>query len=367
MLINAGMPAIYWPWAVEHVCFITNRLHCLRTNKTPIIDFIQGLNQPYPDKIDFLHLPRFGCREYKLISPRPGKFNARAEKGWFLGYQKNTSKNFIIYYPHWTPPHGWKWVESFSPHATFNEDTMFGDVSTSADKQTTLSYWANNHLLSSHLPDSEVPSQIPPSSEREHTSPISNWHQLASDDKTTTKSHPIGEYAHPPQAPQPTPEYTLPSSPLTPTGEPTPPSPSLQPRAENILAPQPSQHESNQITDPAHTIISDDPNSIMTRKTNTPSFSNDDFSDDESIYAESEVSKELTITGIQADPSPTLFEQTTDPAEQKIEVSDKIMTGWDPLPQLAGQKRTRSQDPQATQIKRGRHVIRHNYNNLNKG
>lgn len=72
MLIDAGMPAIYWPWAVEHACYINNRLYCLRTKKTPIVDFMQGLDQPYPDKIDFSHLPRFGCRAYKLISPRPG-------------------------------------------------------------------------------------------------------------------------------------------------------------------------------------------------------------------------------------------------------------------------------------------------------
>ena len=100
MLIDAGMPVIYWPWAVEHACFITNRLYCLRTKRVPIIDFMQSLKQPFTNQIDFSTVPRFGCRAYKLITPKPGKFNARAEKGWFLGFQKNTSKNFIIYFPH---------------------------------------------------------------------------------------------------------------------------------------------------------------------------------------------------------------------------------------------------------------------------
>lgn len=114
---------------------------------------------------------------------------------------------------------------------------MFGDVLSSTDKQTTLSYWANNHLLSSEQLDSEIPSQIPSTSEKEHTSPISNGHQSTTNNTTTIKSHPIGEHTQPPQAPQPTPEHKQASSPLPSTGEPTPPSPPLQPRAENVLAP----------------------------------------------------------------------------------------------------------------------------------
>ncbi|KAI0992311.1 hypothetical protein K3495_g15875, partial [Podosphaera aphanis] len=116
MLIDARMPACYWPWAVEHACFITNRLYCLRTKSVPIIDFLQGLRQPHPETIDFSNLPRFGCRAYKLINPKPGKFDPRAEMGWFIGFQKNTNKNFLIYHPHWTAAQGWKWRESFTPH-----------------------------------------------------------------------------------------------------------------------------------------------------------------------------------------------------------------------------------------------------------
>lgn len=39
MLIDANMPPCFWLRALEHSCYITNRLYCLRTKKTPLIDF----------------------------------------------------------------------------------------------------------------------------------------------------------------------------------------------------------------------------------------------------------------------------------------------------------------------------------------
>ncbi|KAI0997539.1 hypothetical protein K3495_g10647 [Podosphaera aphanis] len=127
MLIDAKMPPCYWSWAIQHACFILNRLYCIRTKKVPIIDFLKGLRQPHWEKVDLRNIPRFGCRAYKLTQPKPGKFEPRAEKGWFMGFQTNTSKNFLILHPHQTPIQGWKWVVSFTPHATFNEDDVFGN------------------------------------------------------------------------------------------------------------------------------------------------------------------------------------------------------------------------------------------------
>lgn len=129
MLIDAGMPASFWPWAVQHACFITNRLYCLRTKKVPLIDFLKSLSQPHADQIDFTNLPRFGCRAYKLIHPKHGNFEPRASKGWFLGFQQGTSKNFIIFHPQQTSSQRSRWVLSITPHVTFNEDVMFGDKS----------------------------------------------------------------------------------------------------------------------------------------------------------------------------------------------------------------------------------------------
>ncbi|KAI0992889.1 hypothetical protein K3495_g15295, partial [Podosphaera aphanis] len=62
MLIDARMPATYWPWAVDHACFIANRLYCLRTKQIPLTDFMQGLNQPHTGQVDLRYTPRFGCR-----------------------------------------------------------------------------------------------------------------------------------------------------------------------------------------------------------------------------------------------------------------------------------------------------------------
>ena len=118
MLIDAGMPPIYWAWALHHACFIINRLYCIRTKRVPIIDFLQGLRQPHTEKVDLTNLPRFGCRAYKLITPKPGKFQPRAVKGWFVGFQANTNKNFLIFHPHYTPRQGWKWIKSFTPHTS---------------------------------------------------------------------------------------------------------------------------------------------------------------------------------------------------------------------------------------------------------
>ncbi|KAI0993580.1 hypothetical protein K3495_g14604, partial [Podosphaera aphanis] len=96
LLIDSNMPPCYWTWAIHHACFIINRLYCIRTKNLPIIDFLKGLRQPHSEKIDLRNIPRFGCRAYKLITPKPGKFEPRADKGWFLGFQANTSRNFLI-------------------------------------------------------------------------------------------------------------------------------------------------------------------------------------------------------------------------------------------------------------------------------
>lgn len=75
MLIDARMPFCYWPQSIKHACFIFNRLNCLRTKMVPLIDSLQGLNQPDPEKIDFSNLPCLGCRAHKYINPNPDKFS----------------------------------------------------------------------------------------------------------------------------------------------------------------------------------------------------------------------------------------------------------------------------------------------------
>lgn len=160
MLIDARMPPHFWPWAVEHACFVNNRFYCLRTKRVPIFDFLQGLKQPHHDRVDFSCLPRFRYRAYKLIDSKPGKFEPRAEKWWFVGFPKNTSKNYLIYHPRWAPKQGWKSIESCTPHITFNEDTIFGDMLNATDRYRTKSYLASENPLPI---EKDKPSNLPPS------------------------------------------------------------------------------------------------------------------------------------------------------------------------------------------------------------
>lgn len=43
------------------------------------------------------------------------------------------------------------------------------------------------------------------------------------------------------------------------------------------------------------------------------------------------------------------------------------MTGWDPVPQLAGTKRVRSPEAQTTRTRSGREIVRHDHKRLNHG
>lgn len=139
-LIGAGMPVWYWEWAVHHSCYITNRLYNLRTKKTPVTDFKAGLKQPYNHRVTLKNIPKFGCRAYKTMEPKPGKFQPRAEMGWFLGFQQNTSKNFAILHSHQTKT-GPVWKVSYTPHASFDESITLGSVMSSIEKQNTAAYW----------------------------------------------------------------------------------------------------------------------------------------------------------------------------------------------------------------------------------
>lgn len=112
----------------------------------PIIDYLDGLKQPHNEKIDFSYLPHFGRRVYKLIHPEPGKFEGRAKKGWFVGFERTTSKNYLKYHLHWTPQRRWNWKESCTPHVRFNEDEIFGDQLNFFGKQNTISLWSSSNL-----------------------------------------------------------------------------------------------------------------------------------------------------------------------------------------------------------------------------
>ncbi|KAI0994885.1 hypothetical protein K3495_g13296 [Podosphaera aphanis] len=389
MLIDAGMPASFWPWAIQHACFITNRLYCLRTKKVPLTDFLQGLNQPHVDQIDLSNLPRFGCRAYKLISPKPGKFESRATKGWFLGFQQ-TSKNFIIYHPQQTPSQRLKWITSFTPHVTFNEDVMFGDEPSNRQQPS-------NDCINS-LPIFIVPTTptIPPltrnsqtatqfEGENQASSPESIITESSSSEDMTTEPPPSENMNQAPSS-----ESIITESPSS-EDTPTEPPPSEEsPIFQDLTGRTSLQHteahyplESIATVDDMP-IYSESPTpSPPTQKTplkltypssiyeqTRPSLIDftplqSDTNDQQEFGPENDILDTISIhqktePRRQQNPQETALDTIEDPL-------DFVMTGWQPIPQIAGQKRSHSPEPEMMETRHGRKVKKHDYNLLHHG
>ena len=369
MLIDAGMPPCFWPWALEHSCFITNRLYCLRTKKVPVIDFLEGLAQPHNEKIDFSLLPRFGCRAYKLIEPKPGKFEARAEQGWFLGFQKNTNKNYLVYHPHLTPKQGFKWVESFTPHVTFNEDVVFGDMLSSVDQQKTRSYWTNttdlplDNSLTTSIPVPLPKSQIQKFEGEINSSILTQKSTSEQPNALESQSRPesapivpaIPPVNRPPLVNKKLDVSTLKTIPTVPTnlwlekstkidGTEVLPEPTSPQVLNNDFPPgPPSSVESEYDSSDEHTSEVEEPEVVRNEPNNLDS-----------------TSREL----IRQEENNALARVDDDKLQDKY---DQIMTGWDAVAPIAGHKRNRSPDDQATRSKRGRPIKRLDYHKLHHG
>ncbi|KAI0994963.1 hypothetical protein K3495_g13218, partial [Podosphaera aphanis] len=415
MLLDARMPPCFWPWAVEHAVFITNRLYCLRTKSVPIVDFLRGLKQPHHEKVDFSCLPRFGCRAYKLIDPKPGKFKARAEKGWFVGFPKNTSKNFLIYHTRLTTKSGWKWIESCSPHVTFNEDVMFGDMLNTFDKQKTINYWARQNPLPVEEISASI-SQYPRSyqtvngfeGERLSSSPerqaVSSSSLSVHPKETELATREVSGQLS--EEPHTVPIVTVENSPSHPVAPPELPPQALE-SLSNHQRSQPEKHgmigappTEPQIEPPAVPEILEEQwprqpiekDNLTGSSSSSPNQPNhvDEFSDYESEYLSptpSEQSDHLDLTESFGDDdysqNEQLVTQTHDivyeqpdqgeldsshsPAELEQEVYDQVMTGWTEIPPIAGQKRLHSPEPEMIRSKRGRPVKKVDYYKLHHG
>lgn len=332
MLIDARMPPCFWPWAVEHSCFVTNRLYCLRTKMVPLVDFLHGLKQPHNNKIDLSFLPRFGCRAYKLIQPKPStKFEARAEKGWFFGFQKNTNKNFLIYHPHSTPKQSWKWVESVSPHVTFDENIMFGDMLSDFDKQKTISYWSigntTKHVEQPQFTHEALPPNQSQSSPRFEGEPSSS----------------SGE--HDPSTSPP------PNTPII-SDEHWPKQSDKLDELATLTDLIPSTDNQDQFSEPFSPVISESDNQII-------SLQNDDTSLTERTSTQNEDSP---FQQNQGESGPLVG-----PIDEDQPRYDQIMTGWDEVRPIAGHKRNRSTEPTTTRSKRGRPIIKLDYHRMHHG
>ncbi|KAI0994088.1 hypothetical protein K3495_g14095, partial [Podosphaera aphanis] len=357
MSIDARMPATYWPWAVDHACFIANRLYCLRTKQILLTDFMQGLHQPHTGQVGLRYTHRFGCRPIKLITPKPGKFEPRATKGWFIGFQKNTSKNFIVYHPHYASTQGWKWIESFTPHASFNEDVMFGDELPSTIQQHTHSYWANNNSLFSET-------------------------NINTQRSRNTSTHDF-------QTPEPFEGENLPSTPavdpVIADDPPTPAESEEQSSQTYSRSPSPASCDNEQ-SSPAESHHTDQ-TSQSPSPPSTPYCHSQELILQPENQGESSAEEDLEeITYDQVmtgwDPIRPIAGQKRahsperdHSSEEDLEETpyDQVMTGWDPLRSVAGQKRPHSPDreyspPKETMTtRRGRQVVKHDYKRLHYG
>ncbi|KAI0991776.1 hypothetical protein K3495_g16411, partial [Podosphaera aphanis] len=171
LLIDAGMPVIFWAWAISHAIFLTNQLFNLSTKNVPTLHFHKALKIAHHELVDFTCLPRFGCKAYRTLSKpeKGGKFDPRAQIGWFIGFQVNTTKNALIISPHKTPHHEWTWKVFCTPHASFHEGSMYGPAMAELSHLTPKEYHSGGGL-GFDLPAATENDFIPPSSI--HSPPI---------------------------------------------------------------------------------------------------------------------------------------------------------------------------------------------------
>lgn len=148
LLIDAGMPTLFWPWAISHAVFLTNHLYNLTTKKVLILHFHQSLNIAHHELMDFTCLPRFGCKAYRTLNkPEKGsKFDPRAQVGWFIGFQSNTTKNALILTPYKTARSSLTWKVYYTPHAAFNENVMYGPTIEKLKQLTPQEFYSGGGL-----------------------------------------------------------------------------------------------------------------------------------------------------------------------------------------------------------------------------
>lgn len=107
MIIEAGFLIRLWNFAVQHSQYITNRIVNIGTKEIPLYDFKSDLGLT-TSPIDHTNTMRFGCKAYKHIdkndpkSVKSAKFAPRADVYWFVGFQKNTSTNYLLWRPTWS-------------------------------------------------------------------------------------------------------------------------------------------------------------------------------------------------------------------------------------------------------------------------
>lgn len=284
--------------------------------------------------------------------------------GWLLGFQKNTSKNYKIYHPHWTPSQGWKWIESFTPHVTFNEDIMFGDMLSSIDQNKTKTYWSSenrfaeeNKVSSFLVPQKDVQTR---QFEGENivNSSAPKVPDLPSINNKVEVSIPTSVKKSENQDP--------PAVPMLPTEMwPQAIQDNSLVRVDDSIVVQPVSHMNQPLGPPSSVGSESDSHQDYVDESDDQEYSpieqgvvcHKDRSS--SLEDTNERNTELIHQGEQLD-----LVATKDAQEERY---DQIMTGWDPTPPVAGVKRSRSPEQEISYSKRGRPVKKVDYKKLHYG
>lgn len=166
-------------------------------------------------------------------------------------------------------------------------------------------------------------------------------------------------------------EHIPPPPPAKHRGEHIPPPPPTENNGEHLSPPLTNYNDNSLIPlEPQGTLI--EPDSTNQALAQNPDTAND-LSDTESFLSETEEEGESSLPLTKSDENeskelePSSSASLPDQNKHEIEVYDKIMTGWDPVPLVAGQKRACPPEQQTMRTKRGRKVTRHDYKRLHHG
>lgn len=303
-------------------------------------------------------------------------------KGWFLGFQPNTNKNYIIYHPQHTPSQGYKWILSFTPHVTFNEDVMFCEKSEHQSQyqssdylNSTLNFPSPNYQASIPLTAIGQPApQVEGEYEPHPLEDVATDHQVPlSEDITTELSQSqeiindlISHETTPITSPiiSPTHPIATESNPLLPREAQNPSQPASiidEFSIAELTAPSsPTQPTQLQLSYPL-------PNDEQTQPHDEEvlPYQLDIYHQQHKPIIENNITDIINIT-----------EQPTSQGEQRLEEIesdtndeplDFLMTGWEPPPSLAGQKRPHSPENEIVKTRSGRKVKKYDYSLLHHG
>lgn len=281
--------------------------------------------------------------------------------------EKNTSKNYLIYHPHWTPQRGWKWIETYTPHVTFSEDEIFGDHLNSFDKQKTISYWSSSNLTSLN----RVPSLSNIVPQENQTSYKFEGEQLSN--QSSDEHHkslnediqiPVPNVPSIPKENWPQKHEDLTDSLVRPSSPVLAEISNKETLSENVQQNNQQDDQISESSDNLHTLDnnSDQGEFESVKKSN----SQNEMKYDHIMTGWNEVAP---IAGQKRQHSPN--KDTSHLRDRVVGLEgpkyDQVMTGWDEVPHQAGKKRQHSPETSMTISKRGRPVKKVDYKSLHRG